>query len=338
MVEGGWRPARPATRMSEEHAATDNVIILGSGIAGLTAAVYTARGGLAPLVVDGAEPGGQLSLTSVVENFPGFPDGVGGLDLVQAIRAQAERFGARFIPSTVSRVRLDAAPYAVELDEEASRYAHSVIIASGARARLLGMPAEAELLGRGLSVCATCDGALFRGRKVAVIGGGDSAMEDAVYLTKFASEIHVVHRRDAFRASRIMQERARAKPSIQFHWNRQVVQYLKDSSGGLAGVRLSSTDGSEVYEDLLVDGVFLAIGHVPNTEMLAGQLPVDNLGYLQPDGVRTALPGVFVAGDVADRRYQQAATAAGSGCAAGMEAEWYLEEHGLYVPTIAATR
>ncbi len=301
----------------------EHVVILGSGVAGLTAAVYTARGGLRPLVIEGGEPGGQLSLTSVVENFPGFPDGIGGLDLVQAIRRQAERFGARYESAEVSSVDLHRRPFRIELDEERTIEAHSLIIATGARARLLGLDDESEFIGRGLSTCATCDGAFFKNRTVAVVGGGDSAMEDAIYLTRFAREVHVVHRRDRLRASKIMQDRALQKESIVFHWNRHVEAYLRTDDGRLRGLRLGTPEGAS--EELQVDGVFLAIGHIPNTDMLRGQLPADRDGYLTPEGVLTSVPGVFVAGDVADRRYQQAATAAGTGCAAAMEAEDYLE-------------
>jgi thioredoxin reductase (NADPH) len=305
----------------------ESVIILGSGIAGLTAAVYTARGGLRPLVIEGGEPGGQLSLTSVVENFPGFPDGIGGLDLVQNIRRQAERFGARYESAEVSHVDLHSRPFRIELDGERTTLSHSLIIATGARARLLGLDGEDQFIGRGLSTCATCDGAFFKNRTVVVVGGGDSAMEDAIYLTHFATQVHVVHRRDRLRASKIMQERALQKDSITFHWNRKVEAYLRTDDGRLRGLRLVGPNGEG--EDLEVDGVFLAIGHIPNTHMLQGQLPADGDGYLTPKGVLTDIPGVFVAGDVADRRYQQAATAAGTGCAAAMEAEEYLEVAGL---------
>lgn len=312
---------------SDAPPAVENVIILGSGVAGLTAAVYTARGNLRPLVIEGGEPGGQLSLTSVVENFPGFPDGIGGLDLVQNIRRQAERFGARYRSAEVSHVDLHSRPFRIELDGEDGIQAHSLIIATGARARLLGLGGEDDILGRGLSTCATCDGAFFKNRTVAVVGGGDSAMEDAVYLTRFAARVHVVHRRDRLRASKIMQDRARQKESITFHWNREVASYLRTDDGRLRGLQLRTPDGQT--EDLEVDGVFLAIGHIPNTHMLQSQLATDGEGYLTPSGVLTDIPGVFVAGDVADRRYQQAATAAGTGCAAAMEAEDYLEVAGL---------
>ena len=316
----------------------ENVVILGTGVAGLTAAVYTARGNLSPLVVDGDEPGGQLSLTSTVENFPGFPDGIGGLDLIQNIHRQAERFGARYMSATVTQARLDVRPFELTLDDGRMLKTHSLVIATGARARMLNLPGEETLLGRGLSVCATCDGAFYRDRRVIVVGGGDSAMEDAIYLTHFAREVHIVHRRDRLRASKIMQDRALHKEGIHFHWNREVAAYLPGESGGLSGVRLRSTDPNEakktepLEEEFSCDGVFLAIGHTPNTAFLNGQLPADDEGYLKVTGVLTDIPGVFVAGDVADRRYQQAATAAGTGCAAAMEAEDYLESSGLGRP------
>ncbi len=309
----------------------EQTIIIGSGVAGLTAAVYAARGNLRPLVFEGPEPGGQLSLTSVVENFPGFPEGINGFELVENIRVQAERFGARYVQQSVRRVDFGERPFVVETDGDPSRWrTHSLIIASGARARMLGLPEEAQLLGRGLSTCATCDGAFFKGQRVVVIGGGDSAMEDAIYLTKFAREVHVVHRRDRLRASRIMQDRAFARPEIHFHWNRIPVAFLRNGDGRLAGLRVRATDAPEAEtEDIPAAGVFYAIGHIPNTDMLGDALPRDAQGYLSAHGVRSNIPGVFIAGDVADHRYQQAATAAGTGCAAAMEAEAWLEEAGL---------
>jgi thioredoxin reductase (NADPH) len=313
--------------------AAERLVIVGSGVAGLTAAVYAARGNLRPLVLEGAEPGGQLSLTSVVENFPGFPEGVGGYELVEAIRRQAERFGARYRAGEVRRIDFTRRPFTLHLDgEDEPLRAHSLILASGARARMLGLPGESELLGRGLSTCATCDGAFFRDQRVIVVGGGDSAMEDAIYLTKFAREVHVVHRRDRLRASKIMQDRAFAKEQIRFHWNRVPVGFLRNGDGRIVGMRLRATDrpeGEAPEEDLPADGVFYAIGHVPNTEMVGDALPRDAQGYLTPHGVCSNIPGVFVAGDVADHRYQQAATAAGTGCAAAMEAEAWLEAQGL---------
>ncbi len=312
---------------------TELCVIIGSGCAGLTAAVYAARGRLEPLVIEGTEPGGQLSLTSTVENFPGFPDGIGGYDLIEAIRKQAERFGARMHPGVVSRAHLDRHPFELQLDgEDEPVAAHCVIVASGARARTLDLPGEKELWGRGLSSCATCDGAFFKERRVVVIGGGDSAMEDALYLTKFASEVHVVHRRDRLRASRIMQDRAQSHPKIRFHWNRQPVEILRGEGGRLQGLRARSTAGEAAVEDIECDGVFYAIGHIPNTDMLGGSLPRDAQGYLAAHGVRSDIDGVFIAGDVADHHYQQAITAAGTGCAAAMEAEDWLQNRGL-IPT-----
>lgn len=317
----------------------ERCVIIGSGCAGLTAAVYAARGGLQPLVVEGTEPGGQLALTSQVENFPGFPEGIGGFDLIDNIRKQAARFGARFEPTTVTRVDFGARPYALHLEgEDEPLRAHCVIIASGARARTLGLPGEKELWGRGLSSCATCDGAFFKGKRVAVVGGGDSAMEDALYLTKFAAEVHVVHRRDRLRASQIMQERALHHAAIRFHWNR-VPTGLLQAAGKLRGLRLQGTGPEEASaEELAVDGVFYAIGHEPNTEMLGDALPRDAQGYLNAHGVTSRLPGVFIAGDVADHRYQQAVTAAGTGCAAAMEAEDWLQAEGLQQTEPVAAR
>jgi thioredoxin reductase (NADPH) len=313
--------------------ATDGVelcVILGSGVAGLTAAVYAARGNLHPLVFEGPEPGGQLALTSTVENFPGFPDGIGGFELIDNIRRQAERFGARYTQASVTRIDFSQRPFVLHTDGDPPTVrAHAIIIASGARARMLGLPGESELLGRGLSTCATCDGAFFKGQRVIVVGGGDSAMEDAIYLTKFAREVHVVHRRDRLRASKIMQERAFAKREITFHWNRVPIAFLRDGDGRLVGLRVRATDGSDLEEDLPADGVFYAVGHIPNTDMVGDALPRDAYGYLTAHGVVSDIPGVFIAGDVADHRYQQAATAAGTGCAAAMEAEDWLEAQGL---------
>ncbi len=321
-----------ALNEQEPGSGAELAVIVGSGVAGLTAAVYAARGNLRPLVFEGPEPGGQLSLTSVVENFPGFPDGINGFDLVDNIRLQAERFGARCVAHSVTGIDFGQRPFVLLTDgDPAQRRAHSVIIASGARARMLGLPAEGEMLGRGLSTCATCDGAFFKERRVIVVGGGDSAMEDAIYLTKFAAEVHVVHRRNLLRASRIMQDRAFAKKEIHFHWNRAPVEFLRDPGGKLTGLRVRATDTGDgaPLEEIPADGVFYAIGHIPNTDMLGGALPRDAQGYLTAHGVRSAIPGVFIAGDVADHRYQQAATAAGTGCAAAMEAEDWLEEQGL---------
>ena len=304
-------------------AAVQSVIILGSGIAGLTAAVYTARGGLRPLVVEGGEPGGQLSLTSVVENFPGFPDGIGGLDLVQNIRRQAERFGARYESAEVSHVDLHSRPFRIELDGERTLQSHSLIIATGARARLLGLDGEDEILGRGLSTCATCDGAFFKNRTVAVVGGGDSAMEDAIYLTRFAAKVHVVHRRDRLRASRIMQDRALANERIAFRWNTVVTAVHGEGSVGHLALRDTVTDETSTLD---VDGLFVSIGHEPNTAVFAGQLELEDNGYIRTfGGTRTSVEGVFACGDVQDHVYRQAITAAGSGCMAAIDVERWLE-------------
>lgn len=304
-------------------------VIIGSGCAGLTAAIYAARGMLKPLVLEGLEPGGQLSLTSTVENFPGFPEGIGGMDLTENMKKQAGRFGARFRMSAAARIDFSERPYSIHLEDEPDVIrTQSIIIASGARARTLGLPEESELWGRGLSSCATCDGAFFKGKRVAVIGGGDSAMEDAIYLTKFATAVHVVHRRDTLRASKIMADRAQSKPEIHFHWKRVASGFLRDDSGQLTGLRVKDTASGQ-EETIACDGVFYAIGHIPNTDMVDGVLPRDAGGYLTAHGVVSNLPGVFIAGDVADHRYQQAVTAAGTGCAAAMEAEDWLESEGL---------
>lgn len=317
---------------------TELCVIIGSGCAGLTAALYAARGRLSPLVLEGTEPGGQLSLTSLVENFPGFPDGIGGFDLIDNMRKQAERFGARYRSATVASMELSTRPFRLHLEDEPDVITcHSLIIASGARARTLGLPEEKELWGRGISSCATCDGSFFRGRRVVVIGGGDSAMEDATYLTKFASEVHVVHRRDRLRASSIMQERALAHPKITFHWNREAQSFVRDASGRLIGLRVRGCNGETAEEEIATDGVFYAIGHEPNTAMVGAALQKDAQGYLTAHGVLSDIPGVFIAGDVADHRYQQAVTAAGTGCAAAMEAEDWLQEQGLVPETSTAS-
>ncbi len=314
---------------ADGHGRVELCVVIGSGCAGLTAAVYAARGRLQPLVIEGMEPGGQLSLTSVVENFPGFPDGVNGFDLIDNIKRQAERFGTRYRQSVVTRVDFSERPYVLHLqDEDEVIRTQSLIIAAGARARTLGLPGEKEMWGHGLSSCATCDGAFFRDQRVVVVGGGDSAMEDAIYLTKFASEVHVVHRRDTLRASKIMQERARSNPKITFHWNRVPVEILHQA-GRVHGVRVKGTGGETGSEKISCDGVFYAIGHEPNTGMFGDALPKDAQGYLTAHGVVSNLPGVFIAGDVADHHYQQAITAAGTGCAAAMEAEDWLQAEGL---------
>lgn len=307
----------------------EKVVIVGSGIAGLTAAIYSARANLAPLVIEGQEPGGQLSLTSDVENYPGFVEGINGYDLVQNMRKQAERFGARFGYGRVAKLSPgDGGPHTLEMDEgEPPIRTHAVIIATGATARWLGLPREKEFLGRGASSCATCDGAFFKNQKVAVIGGGDSALEEALFLTRYATEVHLIHRRESLRGSKIMQQRAFDEPKIKFHWNTVVTEMLGDPNVGLSGLRIRRTDGSE-EQQLDVEGMFVAIGHIPNTDFVQGVLSLDGQGYLQ-EGVVTHIPGVFAAGDVMDHVYRQAVTAAGMGCQASLEAERWLAANSL---------
>jgi thioredoxin reductase (NADPH) len=314
------------------------VVIVGSGCAGLTAAIYAARAGLRPLVVEGPEVGGQLGLTTDVENFPGFPEGIQGPDLIRRMREQAERFGAEVMRGELRRADLSRRPFRLRVDEE-EHLTRALVIASGASARWLGLPRERELVGRGISSCATCDGFFYRGRVVGVVGGGDTAMEEALFLTRFASRVHVFHRRDELRASKIMQERAFANPRIEFHWNTVVTAVHGEA--GLDAVTLRDLmAGAERRFEL--HGLFVAIGHVPNTEVFAGQLEMDDLGYIVlHEGSRTSVPGVFAAGDVHDRHYRQAVTAAGAGCRAAMDAERFLEaadETPASVPTPAVAR
>jgi thioredoxin reductase (NADPH) len=304
-----------------------NVVIIGSGPAGLTAALYAARANLSPLVIEGLEAGGQLMLTTAVENFPGFQDGIMGPDLMGNMRAQAERFGAEFVRGNVALVSLTSAPFEVETSDELW-LARSVILSTGASARLLGLPSERALMGHGVSTCATCDGFFFRGKPIAVIGGGDSALEEATFLTRFASHVTVVHRRDTLRASKIMQDKAFDNPKISFVWNSEVVDVLDPKNGAVSGLRLRD-HVTGVEQTIAVDGVFVAIGHTPNTSLFTGQLDMDDAGYLVThDGPKTNIAGVFACGDVQDRTYRQAITAAGSGCMAAIEAERYLEHHG----------
>jgi thioredoxin reductase (NADPH) len=304
-----------------------DVIILGSGCAGGTAAIYTARANLKPLVVIGHEPGGQLSLTTDVENFPGFPDGISGPDLVENMKRQAERFGAEFIYGSVMETNLSQRPFRVNIDGE-WHDARTLIVASGASARWLGLPNEQKLIGHGVSSCATCDGAFYRDRKIMVIGGGDSAMEEATFLTRFGSEVALVHRRDQFRASKIMLERARSNPKIKFLLNTVVEDVYDQEKKLVTGVKLRNLATGKVWEQE-VEGFFVAIGHIPNTKPFAGQLELDPDGYIvSKGGARTNVTGVFHAGDVQDRTYRQAITAAGTGCMAAIEAERFLEAEG----------
>lgn len=306
---------------------SQKVIILGSGPAGLTAALYAARANLHPLVIEGAEAGGQLTLTTLVENYPGFPDGLQGPDLIQVMRQQAERFGAKYLKGDATAVDLGRSPVTVTVEQEVLE-TKALIIATGASANLLGLESERRLLGHGVSTCATCDGFFFRDQEVAVVGGGDSAMEEATFLTKFATKVTVIHRRDKLRASKIMQDRALKNPKIGFLWNRAVEEILDPEQGKVTAIR-TCVNGSTKSETLPCDGVFIAIGHSPNTRLFAGQLEMDERGYIVTHGgTKTSVPGVFAAGDVQDHVYRQAITAAGSGCMAAMDAERYLESLG----------
>jgi len=307
----------------------ERVIIIGSGPAGLTAAIYTARASLEPLVIEGEpsstsdQPGGQLMLTTEVENFPGFPDGIMGPELMSNFRAQAERFGAKFVTENVTNIDFSSRPFKVWVRDD-EYHADAVIVSTGARSLMLGLEEEQRLIGHGLSTCATCDGFFFRDHHIAVVGGGDSAIEEASFLTKFASKVTLIHRRDEFRASKIMQERAFANPKIEVLWNHTVTKINGDDK--VEGIEVTSTvDGS--VSTLPVTGVFIAIGHRPNTDLFAGVLDMDDSGYLQtkPDSSYTNIDGVFACGDVQDHTYRQAITAAGSGCMAAIDTERWLE-------------
>lgn len=303
-----------------------NVVIIGSGCAGLTAAIYAARANLKPLVIDGHEPGGQLTITTHVENFPGFPDGILGPELIDNMRKQAQKFGAEFKAGSVSEVDLTTRPFKITAGKDVYE-AKTVIVASGASARLLGLESERALMGHGVSTCATCDGYFHRGNPIAVVGGGDSAMEEANFLTRYASRVYLIHRRNEFRASKIMIDRARANEKIEFVTPAHVEQILSDGNKLVNGVRIRHAETDEV-SDIEVGGVFVAIGHTPNTIIFRGKLDMDANGYLiARNGTKTAVPGVFVAGDVQDHRYRQAVTAAGSGCMAALDAEKFLEGH-----------
>lgn len=308
-----------------------SVVIVGSGPAGLTAAIYAARANLSPVVIDGMQPGGQLMITTDVENYPGFPDGITGPELMELFRKQAARFGTTFIEDEAVSVDATTKPFTVNLGGGDSVRAHSVIIASGASARWLGLESETRLRGKGVSACATCDGFFFRGKVVAVVGGGDTALEEASYLTRHASKVYLIHRRDQFRGSKIMQQRALENPKIEVVWDSVVEEILDDgTSSYVTGVRVKNVK-TGATKDIPCEGFFVAIGHTPNTEIVRGVLPSDDTGYLKhdPDTSLTEIPGIFVAGDVHDYRYRQAVTAAGAGCKAAIDAERWLEEQGL---------
>ena len=301
-----------------------NVIIIGSGPAGLTAALYAARANLAPLLIEGLESGGQLMLTTMVENFPGFRDGIMGPDLMAEMRAQAKRFGTEIIQGDVTAVELDSQPFNVRLGD-AVHEAQALVIATGASARLLGLPSERTLMGHGVSTCATCDGYFFRDKPIAMVGGGDSAMEEAIFLTKFASQVTVLHRRDQLRASKIMQDKAFANPKIAFEWNTELAE-VKDVDEGVVTAVVLRNNKTGNTKELAVEGLFIAIGHTPNTSLFTVQLDLDDNGYIVTgDGSCTSVPGVFACGDVQDHVYRQAITAAGSGCMAAIDAERHLE-------------
>jgi thioredoxin reductase (NADPH) len=302
-----------------------NVVIIGSGCAGLTAAIYAARANLKPLVIDGYEPGGQLTLTTMVENFPGFPEGILGPELIENMRKQAQRFGAEFRAGAVTEVDFSRRPFTIVAGQESYR-AKTLIVAAGATARLLGLDSEKELMGRGVSTCATCDGFFFRGKEIAVVGGGDSAMEEANFLTKFASRVHLIHRREEFRASKIMQNRVRGNEKIRVVTPAVIERVLDPGKGAVEGVELRDLKSGKT-STLPLEGIFIAIGHHPNTKVFHGKLDMDANGYLiTHNGSKTNIPGVFAAGDVQDHRYRQAVTAAGSGCMAALDAERFLEE------------
>lgn len=308
----------------------NKVVIIGTGPAGLTAAIYLARANMNPLVVEGPQPGGQLTMTTEVENFPGFPDGIMGPELMDNMRKQAERFGAQFRTGWIKQVDFSHQPFKLTVEGIGELEAQALIISTGASAKLLDIPGEKENMGRGVSTCATCDGFFFRGKKIIVVGGGDSAMEEANFLTKFASDVRIVHRRNELRASKIMQDRARNNPKISWSLNCTPIEVIPGEAG-LAGLKVVNNEtGKE--EMIEADGLFVAIGHTPNTAFLQGALEVDELGYIQvkPGSTLTNIPGVFACGDVQDHKYRQAITAAGSGCMAALDCERFLEENAVH--------